>query len=64
MTQPSSYTLLTAKTAEELSMSVNNCLADGWRLFGKPFFGNGNLYQAVILKKAEGKRLRRTTEDG
>ena len=64
MTKPSSFNLITAKTAEDLSAQVNNHLADGWRLYGKPFFGDGNLYQAVILKEGSGKRLRRTTEDG
>ena len=64
MTHPTAYNLITAKTAEDLSAQVNNCLADGWRLYGKPFFGDGNLYQAVILKKGDEKRLRRATEDG
>ena len=64
MTHPSSFNLITSKTAEDLSAQVNNCLADGWRLYGKPFFGDGCLYQAVILKEGSGKRLRRTTEDG
>jgi hypothetical protein len=64
MTKPSSFNLITSKTAEDLSAQVNNHLADGWRLYGKPFFGDGNLYQAVILKEERDKRLRRTTEDG
>ena len=64
MTQTKSFTLLTAKTADDLSQLVNEHLADGWRLFGKPFFGAGHLYQAVVLKKGSAKRLRKTTEDG
>ena len=64
MTKPSAFNLITSKTAEDLSAQVNNHLTDGWRLYGKPFFGDGNLYQAVILKKESEKRLRRTTEDG
>ncbi len=64
MTKACSYNLITSKTAEDLSAQVNNHLADGWRLHGKPFFGEGNLYQAVILKGESTKRLRRTTEDG
>ena len=64
MTHPTAFNLLTAKTATDLSTLVNEHLTDGWRLFGKPFFGDGNLYQAVILKKENTKRLRRTTEDG
>ena len=64
MTQPKSFNLIASKTADDLSQIVNEHLADGWRLFGKPFFGDGHLYQAVILKKAGAKRLRKTTEDG
>ena len=64
MTHPTAFNLLTAKTATDLSTLVNKHLAERWRLFGKPFFGDGNLYQAVILKKESTKRLRRTTEDG
>lgn len=64
MTQPSSFNLITSKTADQLSQSVNDHLADGWRLYGKPSFGDGHLYQALILKKGDGKRLRRATEDG
>ena len=64
MTHPSAFNLITAKTATALSESVNEHLADGWRLFGKPFFGGDHLYQAVIRKKGGAKRLRKTTEDG
>jgi len=64
MTHPSAFNLITAKSAPVLSESVNEHLADGWRLYGKPFFGDGHLYQAVILKEGSEKRLRKTTEDG
>ncbi len=64
MIQPITFNLLTLKIAQDLSKSVNDHLAEDWRLFGKPFFGDGNLYQAVILKKESAKRLRMTTEDG
>ena len=64
MTQPCAFNLFTAKTADDLSRLVNEHLADGWRLYGKPFFGDGHLYQAVILKEGSEKRLRKTTEDG
>ena len=64
MTQPTSFNLITATTATNLSRLVNEHLAERWRLFGRPFFGDGHLYQAVILTEGSGKRLRRTTEDG
>ena len=64
MTKACSYNLITSRTSKDLSAEVNNHLEEGWRLHGIPFFGDGNLYQAVILKEADAKRLRRTTEDG
>ncbi len=64
MTNAFSFNLITSETATDLSQTVNEHLADGWRLFGKPFWGGDHLYQAVILKKGSRKRLRKTTEDG
>ena len=64
MTQAQSFVLLAAKTTDDLSRIVNEHLADGWRLYGKPFANGDCLYQAVILKRAGAKRLRKTSEDG
>ena len=64
MTKALSYNLLTAKTTTDLSTLVNEHLADGWRLFGKPFANGDHLYQAVILKKEGTKHRRKASEDG
>ena len=64
MPQPTTFNLIAFNNADNLSRNVNGHLAEGRRLYGNPFFGDGHLYQAVILKEGRGKRLRRTTEDG
>jgi hypothetical protein len=58
------YELVSAKTASELSDLVSARILEGWKLFGKPFTGEGTLYQALVVKNNPEKRLRRTTEDG
>jgi hypothetical protein len=58
------YELVSAKTAGELSDLVSARILDGWKLFGKPFTGEGTLYQALVVQNIREKRLRRTTEDG
>ena len=64
MTKAQSFNLLTAPTPAALSAQVNEYLADGWRLFGKPFTNGDHLYQAVILKKESTKRPKKPGEDG
>ena len=57
------YHLCFAEDAEELNKEVNQLLADGWELYGNPFFGTPRdtslragdtptrkLYQALIKK--------------
>ena len=58
------YELMSANTASDLSNLVSSRILDGWKLFGKPFTGEGVLYQALVVKKNPEKRLRKTTEDG
>ena len=58
------YELVSAKTAGELSDLVSARILDGWKLFGKPFTGEGAFCQALVAKKNREKRLRKTTEDG
>ena len=64
MSSINGYELVSAETASELSDLVSARILDGWKLFGKPFTGEGALYQALVMKKNLEKRLRRTTEDG
>ena len=58
------YELVSANTAGEISDLVSARILDGWKLFGKPFTGEGVLYQALVMKKIREKRVRKTTEDG
>ena len=57
------YELASAETACELSELVKERILEGWRLFGKPFPGEGAIYQALVLKGRPEKRLRKTTAD-
>jgi hypothetical protein len=58
------YSLLSATTAKKLSKLVSERLAEGWEPHGSPFARGKDFYQAVILKKEAGKRLRKTSGDG
>ena len=64
MSSINGYELVSAKTPGELSGLVSARILDGWKLFGKPFTGEGTLYQALVMKNNREKRVRKTTEDG
>lgn len=47
------YTLLSRPVGDvenELEDLVNDLLSEGWGLHGGPFYGAGNVYQAMILE--------------
>jgi hypothetical protein len=53
------YKMCAAETAAELNRQVNELLADGWSLYGNPFFtAAGMLCQALtkVPKKVAGVR--------
>ena len=53
MSKKTLYTLLSRPIGDEenqLEDHVNEYLSDGWELHGGPFYGAGNVYQAMILE--------------
>lgn len=53
MSKKTQYILLSRSIGDvenQLEDSVNEFLSEGWELHGGPFYGAGNVYQAMILE--------------